>query len=261
MAIAISKDGTQIAFDRVGEGPAVVLVDGALSSRAFGLVGQLAGLLAPYLTVITYDRRGRGESGDTPPYAVEREIEDIEALVDEAGGSASLYGASSGAVLALRAAAKLGPGKVPRLALFEPPFSSNEEEKQAFLQYAGQMDSLLRADRRGDAVAFFLADMVPPEALEEMRGSPEWPALEALAHTLAYDNAVMGDDLVPVDEARAVTMPSLVLDGSESPEFMREVAAALARALPNARRKSLEGQSHSAAPEVLAPVLVEFFKA
>ncbi|HET9493175.1 MAG TPA: alpha/beta hydrolase [Chloroflexia bacterium] len=261
MAKVISKDGTTIAFDRVGEGPAVILVDGALSNRAFGPMGQLAALLAPYITVITYDRRGRGESGDTPPYAVEREIEDIEALINEAGGSASLYGASSGAALALRAAANLGPDRATRLALFEPPFSSSEEEKRAFVQYAGQMDSLLRAGRRGDAVAFFLADMVPPEALEEMRGSPEWPALEALAHTLAYDNAVMGDDLVPVDGARAVAMPALVLDGSESPEFMREVAAALARALPNARRKSLDGQSHSAAPEVLAPVLVEFFKA
>ncbi len=262
MRKVISKDGTTIAFDRSGTGPAVILVDGALSYRAFGPMGPLAAFLAQHFTVYTYDRRGRGESTDTQPYAVEREIEDIEALIDEAGGPVYLYGVSSGAVLALKAAAKLGTAKVPKLALYEPPFNSDDDTaKQEFAQYTKRMADLLEANQRGDAVAFFMADMVPAEMIEGMRQSPEWPIMEAVAPTLAYDNAVMGDGSPLVDDTKAATMPALILDGSESPAFMHEAAETLAKAMPQAQRNTLEGQTHRIAPEAVVPVLEEFFKA
>lgn len=221
---------------------------------------RTSGRLARDFTVYTYDRRRRGESNDTLPYAVEREIEDIEALIEEAGGSAFLYGISSGAVLALKAAAKLGPAKVLKLALYEAPLDSGDDKaKQDFAQYTQRMVELLEANQHGDAVAFFMADMVPPEMIEGMKQSPEWPLMEAVAPTLAYDNAVMGDGAMPAKAAKAAAMPALVLDGSESPAYMREAAEALARAMPYAERKTLEGQTHTVSPEAVAPVLVEFF--
>ncbi len=260
MSKLTSKDGTTIAYDKKGQGPAIVLVDGALCYRGFGPSEPLAGRLARDFTIYTYDRRGRGESSDTLPYAVEREIEDIEALIEEAGGSVYLYGISSGAVLALKAAAKLGPARVPKLALYEAPLDSGDDKaKQDFAQYTQRMAELLEANQRGDAVAFFMADMIPPEMIEGMKQSPEWPLMEAVAHTLAYDNAVMGDGSVPTDDAKAATMPALVLDGSESPAFLHEAAETLAKAMPYAERKTLEGQTHMVSPEALAPVLEEFF--
>ncbi|HXV96882.1 MAG TPA: alpha/beta hydrolase [Anaerolineae bacterium] len=261
MKNVISKDGTIIAFDKSGKGPAVILVDGALCYRGFGPSGPLAARLARDFTVYTYDRRGRGKSSDTLPYVVEREIEDIEALIEEAGGSVYLYGISSGAVLALKAAAKLGPAKVPKLALYQAPLDSGDDKaKQDFAQYTQRMAELLEANKRSDAVAYFLADMMPAEMLEDMRHSPEWPIMEALAPTLAYDNAVMGDGSLPTEAAKAAPMPSLVLDGSESPTFFHEAAEALAKAMPHVQRKTLEGQTHMVSPEALAPVLEEFFK-
>lgn len=254
-----SADGTSIAFERAGTGPALILVDGALSFLGFGPMGPLAGLLASRFTVFTYDRRGRGESTDIQPYAVEREIEDIEALIDEAGGSAGLYGTSSGAALALKAAARLGD-KVTKLALYEPPFALGHQATQDFATYSKQMDTLLAANRRGDAVAFFLADMMPAEELEGMRRSPQWPIMEALAPTLAYDNAVMDDASVTIDASKTVTIPALLLDGSKSPEFMREAVDALANAMPRAERRTLEGQTHVIPPDVLAPILTTFFE-
>jgi len=256
----ISKDGTTIAFDQSGEGPAVILVDGALAYRAHWGQRLLAAELANHFTVYAYDRRGRGESSDTLPYAVEREIEDIEALIEEAGGPVYLYGSSSGAVLALKAAAKLGPARVLKLALYEPPFNSDDDDAiQEFALYKKRMAELLEASKHGDAVAFFLADVLPAEMIEGMRHSPDWPILEALAPTLAYDNAVMGDGSVPAEAAKAATMPALVLDGSESPDFMHEAAETLARAMPHAERKTLEGQTHAVSPEILAPLLEKFF--
>jgi pimeloyl-ACP methyl ester carboxylesterase len=255
-----SADGTSIAFERAGTGPALILVDGALSFRGFGPMEPLAALLVSRFTVFTYDRRGRGKSTDTQPYAVKREIEDIEALIEEAGGSVCLYGVSSGAALALKAAARLRDN-VTKLALYEPPFTSGDEAKHDFAKYTEQMDALLAANRRGDAVAFFLADRMPAEELEGMRQTPEWPIMEALAPTLAYDNAVMGDGSPPVDESKTATMPALVLDGSESPEFMHEAADAVARAMPRAQRLTLEGQTHMVSPEVLGPVLTTYFQA
>src|SRR5689334_11893835 len=194
-SIVTSKDGTRIAYDKIGHGPAVILVAGALCSRSFWSGPQLAKLLAPRFTVYNYDRRGRGDSGDTRPYAVTREIEDIEALIDEAGGSASLYGHSSGAALAMEAVLRLGK-KVNKLAMYEAPYDDDAETQPAWKQYLEQLTEALAADRRGDAVALFMQYVgTPADQIEAMRHTPAWPMLEALAPTLAYDHsAILGED-------------------------------------------------------------------
>jgi pimeloyl-ACP methyl ester carboxylesterase len=254
-----SKDSTVIAYDKTGRGPAIVLVDGAMAYRAYRGGRPLAAELSKHFTVVTYDRRGRGESGDTPPYAVEREIEDIDALVRELGGKVNLYGFSSGAVLAVRAAAALGD-KVMKLAVLEPPFNGDDEpSKQESVKFAQRMAKLLEEGKNSEAVEFFLSDMVPPEVLESMKGTPDWRAMESVAPTLAYENAVMGDGSVPKELAKSIAVPALVLDGGDSPAFKHGAADALAEALPNAKRKTLQGQTTLVPPEVLAPVLKAFF--
>jgi len=260
-----SKDGTAIAFEQAGSGPVVILVSGALSDRRGG--ARLAAQVAPHFTVINYDRRGRGDSGDTQPYAVQREVEDIEALIDHAGGTAHLFGASSGAALALEAASKL-PGKVKKAALFEPPFVSDDSRAPMPPDIAARFDEMLAAGKRGEVVEQFMttAVLVPADAVAQMRQSPMWPAMEKLAHTLAYDMAVMGDTLfgkpLPADRWKSAQMPVLVLDGGNSDAWLRNSARALAKVLPDAKHQTLEGQDHAApfvAPQVVAPVLVEFF--
>jgi len=259
---ATSRDGTAIAFDRSGEGPAVILVGGALSDRSAG--APLTALLAPRFTVLTYDRRGRGDSGDTAPYAVEREVEDIEALIKGAGGSALLVGHSSGAVLALEAA-RLLPTKITKLALYEPPFIVDDSRPPVPGGYATRLTDLVASGRRGDAVELFMTEAVsvPPEMVAQMRQAPMWPALQALAHTLAYDGAVMEGAMsgspAPLKRWAAVTVPTLVMDGGASPAWARNAVQALVDVLLNARRRTLEGQTHGVAPEALAPVLGEFF--
>ena len=257
-----SADGTTIAYDQMGNGPAVILVDGALGYRAFGFMAQLATELSPPFTVITYDRRGRGESTDTQPFALEREIEDIEALIQEAGVEAYLYGISSGAALALEATIKLGH-KVKKLALYEAPYDSDDARKAAFRTYRRQIEEVLAAGRPGDALGLFMLFVgMPPEHLEGARRQPMWPVWEAVAHTLPYDAAAMGDDAsVPTEKAASVTVPTLVMDGSASFPFMHSTAIALAKALPNGEHRTLEGQTHEVEAHVLAPVLVEFFTA
>lgn len=252
-----SKDGTTIAFETTGEGPAVVLVGGALSTRAGG--APLATLLAPHFTVFCFDRRGRGDSGDTPPYAVEREIEDLGAVIDAAGGSAFVVGHSSGAGLALLAAASGLP--ITKLALFEPPYFVGESRPPMPVDYQTRLTDLLAAGRRGDAVALFMTEAVgvPAEFVSRMRQDPIWPGLEAVAHTLPYDHAVMGDNSIPTERAASVRIPTLVVDGGASPDWMRQAAASLAEILPQGRHLTLEGQTHNVAPEAFAPVLVEFF--
>jgi pimeloyl-ACP methyl ester carboxylesterase len=262
MSSVTSKDGTTIAFDKLGSGPAVILVDGALGYRAQWGSVPLAKLLADHFTVYTYDRRGRGESGDTSPYTPEREIEDLEALIDDAGSSAFVYGSSGGAVLGLKAAAQLGASKIPRLAIYEPPYSTDDYRARAeFAQYVRQTNDLLAAGQRGDVVALFLEDMMPPDMIDQMRQSPEWGMLEAVAPTLAYDNALLGDSTVPVETAQAVTVPTLVMEGETTMDFIREITRTLVQALPNAQHKVLKGQTHGAEPEAVAPALIEFFSA
>ncbi|GLY74150.1 alpha/beta fold hydrolase [Actinoallomurus iriomotensis] len=257
-----SADGTTIAYERDGSGPPLILVDGAMCHRGGGPMRPLAARLRHAFTVYAYDRRGRGESTDTPPYAVAREIEDLRALIVEAGGAAHVYAISSGAALALAAAAS-GPGIV-RLALYEPPFTSEADVEGGARrrEYTGRLTELLAAGRRGDAVALFMTNVgVPPYAVEGMRAQPGWSALEAIAPTLAYDDALLGDGRVPRSLASAVTVPTLVLSGGASPEVLRHAAKATADAIPQAGHRTLDGQTHDVSPDALAPALTDFFGA
>jgi pimeloyl-ACP methyl ester carboxylesterase len=252
-----SQDGTSIAFERMGHGEPLVVVAGALQGRA--TYQPLAVELSRHLTVFNYDRRGRGDSGDTAPYAVEREIEDLGALIAEAGGTASVYGHSSGAALVMHAAAHGLP--IDRIVLHEPPFGSgSDEERQAEREEAERISALLAQDRRGDAVAYFLSSAgVPPEAVEHLRRDP---AMLANAPTLLHDYEVLGErgrgDRTPADQARGIAAPGLVLVGGTSPEWQVDACRQIADALPDGRLRVLGGQEHVVPPEVLAPVVVEF---
>jgi pimeloyl-ACP methyl ester carboxylesterase len=261
MDTVTSTDGTAIAFDRYGAGPGVILVGGAFQHRAIDTPSKhLAELLSDRFAVFHYDRRGRGDSGDTLPYAVEREVEDIAALITAAGGSVSLFGMSSGGALGLEAAAS--GLAVNKLALYEVPFMVDESGRLAMQAYSKQLATLLAEGREGDAVALAMTTFgAPPEAVEGMRQAPVWQAFESVAPTLAYDAAAMGDYWVPAERTASVTVPALVLDGGASPDFMHEAADALSDALPLAERRTLEAQTHDVAPEVIAPVLQEFFAA
>jgi pimeloyl-ACP methyl ester carboxylesterase len=252
-----SRDGTTIGFDRLGQGPPVILVCGGSVDRMSN--APLAASLAERFTVFNYDRRGRGISGDTPPYAVDREIEDLEAVIDEAAGSGSVYGSSSGAALALLAAASGLP--IAKLALWEPPFFVHEEGRPP-ADTAKTYQDFVAAGRRGDAVEFFMSKVVgmPPEFVAGARSQPWWAATEAIAHTLAYDATIMGDYSIPADRAAAVKSPTLVIAGGASFPFLLETAQALADILPESETRILEGQSHNVDPGILAPVLAEFFR-
>jgi pimeloyl-ACP methyl ester carboxylesterase len=256
-----SKDGTTIAFDRLGDGPPVIVVGGATCDRA--MTRPLAERLAQHFTVINYDRRGRGDSEDTLPYAVEREIEDLGTLIAEAGGTASVYGHSSGAGLALHAAAQGLP--IAKLVLHDPPFTPDgEEERRISREYGEKLEAILLENRRGDAIElFFRLVGMPQEMIDGMRHSPRWAGLEEIAPTLAYDSEVMGDitrgGTVPTDLADRVTPTALVLVGGKSPAFMIDTGRQLADAMPNGRHSVLKGQEHVVAPEVLVPVLADFF--
>jgi len=256
-----SHDGTTIAYDRQGEGPTLILVDGALSVHSAGGKSELAKLLAPHLTVYGYDRRGRGGSGDTLPYAVDREIEDIEALIDDAGGSAYLYGHSSGASLAMLAAVKLR-GKVSKIAMYEAPYNDEPEAQESWRQYLGQLREVLADCQPGDAVALFMRYVgTPADQVDRMRAAPFWPSMEAVAPTLAYDHAAIQGraNSVPIDVASRVMVPALVMSGSASFPFMRDTARALSEAMPRGELRTLDGQTHEVDPGALAAVLLEFF--
>lgn len=257
-----SKDGTKIAFERSGSGPAIVIVGAALGDRS--VTAPLAALLATRFTAFAYDRRGRGDSGDTAPYAPAREVEDIEAMILEAGGSASLFGHSSGAVLALEAASAL-PDQVAKLALYEPPFVVDDGRPPLPADYVANLQELVTEDRRGDAVAYFMVNgpWIAAETVESLRGRPFWPSFEALAHTLAYDGAIMAGLMsgspAPLERWASLGVPALVMDGGASPTWQRNAVRALVSVLPDARQRTLAGQDHGPADEVLHPVLEAFF--
>jgi len=258
MQTVTSSDGTTIAFDRLGDGPPVVLVCGASTDRSAN--APLAELLAEQFTVLNYDRRSRGDSGDAVPYAVEREVEDLGAVIAAAGGSAFVYGTSSGGVLALQAAASgLAIGK---LALWEPPFVLDESHRPP-MDGVERFNEMVSAGRRGEAVEYFMTKVVglPPEFVAQTKNAPFWQAQEALAHTLSYDATIMGDHSLPVRLAASVSTQTVVMAGGQSPPFMRESARALADAMPYGQYRTLEGQVHNVAPEALALVLEEFFGA
>ena len=239
MSIVRSADGTSIAYQRSGTGPPLVLVDAAGGYRARGPLRPLARLLSTDFTVFTYDRRGRGQSGDTLPYAVDREVDDIAALLAEAGGSAYLYGKSSGAWLALRAAAR--GLDVPRLAVFEPAPAGDPE-------IGPRIAALAEAGRRSEAVElFYNAAGVPPQVRTP---------LDDIAPTLAYDWAIPGD--TGLDLIRSVAVPVLVLHSAASPALLKDSTAAVAQALPQATRREMAGRYHGVADEDLAPALTEY---
>jgi pimeloyl-ACP methyl ester carboxylesterase len=255
-----SADGTTIAYDKNGAGPALVIVDGALTSRRSGSKPELIALLSPRVTVYTYDRRGRGDSADTSPYAVAREIEDVEAVIGQAGGAAALYGHSSGACLALDATLALG-GKVTKLAMYEAPYDNDPQARPAWEQYLRDLAAALADGRSGDAVELFMTFVgAPPDQIASMRQSSFWPALEAIGPTLAYDHSgILGADRsVPTERAARVSVPVLVMNGEEGAPFMAETARALHRAIPGAELRTLSGQGHDVSPVALAPLLADF---
>ncbi|HET6858319.1 MAG TPA: alpha/beta fold hydrolase [Streptomyces sp.] len=259
MSKVISRDGTPIAFERRGTGAPLILVGGAFSTGSSE--APLAALLAPHFSVVTYDRRGRGASGDGAPCTVAREVEDLGALVAEERAPVSVYGMSSGAALALEAAASGVP--MDRLAVYEPPFTVvDDEDRAAKARYSARLAALLSADDREGAVELFMTLVgMPAEVLAQVRRAPLWPELVAVAHTLAHDDAVMGDGTVPVERLGAVRQPVLVVDGGASPQAMREAARTVAKSVRRGRHRTLTGQVHDVAPQVLAPVLREFFAA
>jgi pimeloyl-ACP methyl ester carboxylesterase len=255
----ISRDGTAVAYEKIGAGPSIILVNGALAHRNLYGERDLAGMLAENFNVIFYDRRGRGESTDTKPYAIEREIEDIQALVEEAGGSAYLYGSSGGAALALLAAERLGPERVTRLVLCELPYGS--DTKREFAKEKNKVNELVRDGKPGDAVTFFMERRgMPPDKIEGMKKSPEWNALVDIGHTLVYDFEILGDGTVPVDVAKNISIPTLIMYGEKSFDFVRATADTVAKIIPGAVREIIKGQTHDVSPDLAAEVLVEFFR-
>ena len=248
----MSRDGTSIAYDRQGAGPPVILVGGGLDDGSEN--APLAAELADRFTVYNYARRGRDESGDTGPYAVERELEDLAALIGQAGGSARVYGVSSGGMFALEAAA--AGLAIQRLAVYEVPYDTTPEAAQRNQAYREQLRAALDQGRRGDAVELFMRLAgSSDEDIAGARSSPYWPGLEALAHTLAYDAACYGPP--PVDRLATVTQPTLVLTGGGA-EFFELAADAVAAAMPSAERVVLEGQKHVADPKAVATALGRF---
>ena len=252
MQTVTSADGTTIAFDQLGAGTPLVLVSGASCDR--GVDAHLATALAAHFTVLNYDRRGRGDSTDTSPYAVEREIEDLEILLAAAGGSAVVVGLSSGAMLgALGAAAGL---PISHLVMWEPPFRLDAGSRRAALEFADRTRALLAEGRRGDALELFMTTVgLPPEAVAGARQSPYWALGERLAPTLAYDNAVVGDGSIPAERYAAITAPVAVLTGGASPDWFRAAGRAAAAAIPGATYGELPGQTHDVAADALAPAV------
>lgn len=259
----ISQDGTQIAYEQSGEGPVLVSVGGAFYHRGFPVPPGWE-LMEEHFAVVTYDRRGRGESGDTQPYTVEREIEDLAAIIDAVGREVFVLGTSSGAVLALDAAAAGLP--IAKLALYEPPFIVDDSRAPLPEDYLAQLSAMVGEGRRGDAVEYFMTQAVgmPADAVAPMRALDFWPAFEAVAHTLAYDGTIMGSTMsgnpLPNDRWNSVTVPTLAIAGGASPAYQQAGVQALAELLPSARYRSLPGQTHDVSPEALVPALVEFFK-
>lgn len=257
----LSKDGTPIACERRGQGHPLILIDGALCSRTMGPSSPLAKALEGDFTVFRYDRRGRGDSGDTLPYQVEREVDDIEAVLQAAGGEAYVWGMSSGAMLALMAAARL-PG-IKKLVLYEAPLIVDDSRATTQGDWA-TIRQAIADGKRGDAVTAFLRSVGMPGLLVAfMKLTPIWRKLKAVAHTLPYDGAIVAGDQLgkPLDPSRwtAVGVPVLVTDGGKSPAWMRNGNKVLAQALPNARYQTLAGQNHMLKPAAHAPVLTAFF--
>lgn len=266
MYLVTSKDGTKIAYDKIGKGPALILVAGAFSYRKFPGQVQLANLLSEHFTVYNYDRRGRGDSGDTQPYDIAREIEDLRAMVDEAGGSAYVWGLSSGAALALHAAAE--GVNITKLALHEPPFVVNATDPKPPENFVMHTTELIATNSQADAIKYFMTKGMgaPSFVVSMMRIMPGvWSKLMAVAHTLPYDAALldgyMDGKALPAELWSRVRVPTLVLEGTESPASLRHSAQALADVLPNAQLLSKKGLGHTKKLDTkkISPELAAFF--
>ncbi len=261
-----SKDGTAIAFDKVGSGPAVILINGAMSYRAAfdPTLAQLADLLSKDFTVYNYDRRGRGESGNTEPFTKVREIEDVQALIEDAGGKAMLSGFSSGGAVALETAA-VASG-VSKVAVYEVPFII-DDSREPLEDYEGHTSRLVAEGKLDELVEYFIATVagMPAEFVSGMKQDQNmWNTMKAIAPTIPYDAAFMSEFMkgkpLPAGYWAKVTVPVLVADGGASPAWLHNAAEALAKQMPNVSRATLEGQTHMVDPMVLAPVIIEFFK-
>jgi pimeloyl-ACP methyl ester carboxylesterase len=262
MPTVTSKDGTVIAYDRTGDGPPLIIVAGAFQDRK--AMGAYARPLAEHFSVYAYDRRGRGDSGDTPPYAIEREVEDIAALIDEAGGAAFVFGGSSGAVLALDAAEH--GLNIPKLALYEPPFVVDDSRPPVPDDLVDELANLLAAGRRSDVATVYLTKgaAMPAEAVAQMRADSYWETdVIPVAHTLLYDAIVMSGTMtgqpLPAKRWAHVTQPTLIINGTKSFAWVDAATDALAKLLPNATRKTFADEAHDVSPETVAPAIVEFF--
>ena len=251
-----SADGTTIAYERSGDGPALIIVGGAFSNRHGA--GELIPLLAAHFSVYAYDRRGRSNSGDTMPYAVEREIEDLRALVAAAGDSARMYGHSSGGVLALEAAA--GGVPITRLAVYEPPYMVDDTRQKPPADFAARVQAAVDSGHPDEAAETFLSEAIelPAEVVSMIKQSPNWSGMVDVAHTLPYDIALVGDGSMPVERLARIAVPALAMDGGASPEWARNAVAAVTAGIPGATRVTVEGQEHAAAADVIAPLLIDF---
>ena len=258
METVTSKDGTKIAYDKTGQGPALILVLGALNSRKSGT--KLAKLLASHFTVISFDRRGRGKSTDIAPYSPAREVEDIAALIHAVGEPVCLYGHSSGGALAVEAAIKLRK-KISKLALYEVPYALDNAARKAANEYHKALLKLLAAGRNDDAVTLFIRSVgVSDKQIHAIQRMPMWKGLEKLAPTLAYDSEVLGEGhAMSPSRLSGVTVPTLVMHGGAGAPALRDAAQAISQAIPKAQLRTLERQTHGVSPKVLAPVLIEFF--
>ncbi len=253
-----SADGTEIAYDRSGEGPAVILVSGATADRQSH--AGLAAELAASFTVLNYDRRGRGDSTDSPSTAkdaVRREVEDIEALIGVAGGTAHIMGSSSGGILAFEAASAGLP--ITKVAMWEPPYAVLEGGVEGHLRYKAEIKDLIEQGRRGDTAARFLQQVgLPDEMIAGMRQSPIWPGMEKVAPTLFYDAEAIGDGTVPADRMASLPAAILVLEGTVAWPMLHAAAEAVA-AVPGVRHQVIEGQDHRFSDEAMARALTEFY--
>ena len=258
MHTVTSKDGTKIAYDQVGDGAVVIFVLGALNSRKSG--AKLAKLLAANFSVISYDRRGRGDSTDTMPYAPEREFEDVTALIDKVGGPVYIYGHSSGAAIVLEASIKLRK-QIKKLAIYEVPYSMDADARKAAKDYNRQLKKLLKSGRKADAVALFVKNVgVSDKQIQAMKRMPMWRGLVSLAPTLACDSAVLGEGhSLPTARLASITTPTLVMHGGKGAPSMRDAAQAISEAIPKAKLLTVAGQTHGVSPKALSPILTEFF--
>jgi pimeloyl-ACP methyl ester carboxylesterase len=258
-----SKDGTKIGYSLIGSGPPIVLVDGAMCWREMGPATPLAEQLKDQFTVYTYDRRGRGESGDTKPYSTQREIEDLEAVIAEAGGSAAIYAISSGVVLALEAANSIKG--ITGLVLYEAPIFTDSSRKPVPADYVQRMDQLVAAGDGAGAVKHFMQNgiNVPWYALLMMQAFGMFKKMAVVGPTLPYDTAFVAPlwtyKPIPANRWSNVTVPVLTIGGSKSDAWMQNAQKAIAANLPNATHKTLDGQNHMVAPTAIAPMIREFF--